>query len=299
MKKMRILQIFYEPHFSGITRHVLCLAKGLNRQRYDIRVLCSTRDDKIRKAFENLLSKDNVTIVSPGKFFSFRGAYEARKIISNESIDLIHIHNLQSVLWGYAAAIGSKTTRIVFTPHVINLPFQSLERVLYMVLRLLRPFTFRMIALSPHQKHQLVNNGAASVENIRIIPNRLDLVEIGTKITCDPQDIRRSLNIPPDSVIVCQIGRLVHQKNPLALVRIAEKVCRRNRNVVFLLVGEGPLSRNVQDQLRVRGLESAVRLLGFRSDALDIASSADIVTLTSLWEGLPYTLLEAVSLHKP
>ncbi len=69
--------------------------------------------------------------------------------------------------------------------------------------------------------------------------------------------------------------------------------------MVFLLVGEGPLAETIQDSLKARGLERTVRLLGFRSDALDIANASDIVTLTSRWEGLPYTIIEAIALRKP
>jgi glycosyltransferase involved in cell wall biosynthesis len=299
MKKTRILQLFYEPHSSGISRHVACLAKGLDRAGYDVRVLCSTSDERIRVTFESLLGKGRVNIVPPGRFFSFKGAYEARRIISDEQIELVHVHNLQSMLWGYAAGLASKSTRIVFTPHVIDLPVRCLEKGLRFALRLVKPFTFRIIALSPHQEERLVRNRAAAAPNIRVIPNRLDLAEIAAKISRDPQKVRRNLNIPPDVVVVCQIGRLVRQKNPLALVRIAEQVCGRHPHVVFLLVGEGPLRKTVQDALKARCLEHAVRLLGFRSDALDIANASDIVTLTSLWEGQPYTIIEAIALRKP
>lgn len=275
------------------------MAKGLDRAGYDVRVLCSTSDERIRVTFESLLGKDRVNIVPPGRFFSFKGTYEARRIISDEQIELMHIHNLQSMLWGYAAAMASKSTRIVFTPHVIDLPVRWLEKGLYFSLRLVKPFTFRIIALSLHQKEQLVRNRVAAAPNIQVIPNRLDLPEIAGGISSDPQEVRRKLGIPADAVVVCQIGRLAPQKNPLALVRIAEKVCGEFPHVVFLLVGEGPLRDTVQDALRARGLEHAVRLLGFRSDALDIANASDIVTLTSLWEGLPYTIIEAVALRKP
>lgn len=276
-----------------------CLAKGLDLAGYDVRVVCSTSDERIRVTFEGLLGEDRVHIVAPGRFFSFKGACEARRIMSDEQIELLHIHNLQSMLWGYAAGMASKSARIVFTPHVINLPGRFLKRAIYLALRLVKPSTFRIIALSSHQKEQLVRNRAAAAENVRVIPNRLDLAEIAVGIRRDPQEVRRSLNIPADAVVVCQIGRLVRQKNPMALVRIAEAVCGRLPHVVFLLVGEGPLRKTLQDVLKARGLERMVRLLGFRSDALDIANASDIVTLTSLWEGLPYTIIEAIALRKP
>ncbi len=103
---------------------------------------------------------------------------------------MIHIHNLQSMLWGYAAAMASKSERIVFTPHVINLPVPLLEKALYLALRLVKPFTSRIIALSHHQQEQLARNRAARRKTFESSRTGVDLAELAAGISSDPQEVR-------------------------------------------------------------------------------------------------------------
>jgi glycosyltransferase involved in cell wall biosynthesis len=96
-----------------------------------------------------------------------------------------------------------------------------------------------------------------------------------------------------------QVGRLSAQKNPLALVEGAARVRQERPDARFVLIGEGSLREAVAARIRELGLAGHVRLSGWRDDAARLMAAADVVTLTSRWEGVPHTLLEAMAWSRP
>jgi glycosyltransferase involved in cell wall biosynthesis len=89
------------------------------------------------------------------------------------------------------------------------------------------------------------------------------------------------------------------QKDPLAFVEGAGRVVRQRPDAQFALVGEGPLRDAVAARIQELGLEGHVHLAGWHDEASRLMAAADVVTLTSRWEGAPYTLLEAMAWSRP
>ena len=298
MSKLNILQLYYEPHFSGITRHIGYIAKHVDREKYDIRVLCSTGDDRIESFLKSLLGDNRVKTVAPARIFSAAGAFAGFRLIKENQIDILHIHNIQSAVWGCLAGILAHVSHIVFTPHVVNLPSRIAERCFYLLWRILKPFEM-VLALTTSQAELLTRWKIAGTNRLTTIPNCIEEPEILGRIKLDRDATRKKMDIDQTAVLVCQIGRLVFQKDPEALIRIAALTRQKSHEMVFLLVGEGHLAPRLKETIQRLGLEHVVRLTGFRSEALEILNASDIAVLTSRWEGLPYTLLEAICLKKP
>jgi glycosyltransferase involved in cell wall biosynthesis len=95
------------------------------------------------------------------------------------------------------------------------------------------------------------------------------------------------------------MGRLREQKNPLAFVEGAARVARDRPDVQFVLLGDGPLRAEVEARVRDLDLAACIHLAGWRDDAYRLLAAADVVTLTSRWEGTPYALLEAMAWSLP
>jgi glycosyltransferase involved in cell wall biosynthesis len=98
---------------------------------------------------------------------------------------------------------------------------------------------------------------------------------------------------------VLQVARLSAQKDPLAFVEGAALVRAKHPNAQFAIAGRGPLKEVVAARIRALGLEDHVHLLGWYDQADKLMSAADVVTLTSRWEGAPYSLLEAMAQARP
>jgi glycosyltransferase involved in cell wall biosynthesis len=92
------------------------------------------------------------------------------------------------------------------------------------------------------------------------------------------------------------IGRLSPQKAPLDFVEAAKLVLKSNPTVQFILVGDGPLTTDVEAAI---GTESRIKMLGYRNDVPDILRILDIFALASLWEGLGRAMTEAMLMGIP
>jgi glycosyltransferase involved in cell wall biosynthesis len=106
--------------------------------------------------------------------------------------------------------------------------------------------------------------------------------------------VRATLGLAPDTPIVVTVACLKPQKAPGDIVAVAGRVLRRQPNAVFLIAGDGELRPDVEATIRAEGLEGRVILLGWRRDIPLLLRAADLFLLTSRWEGLPRSILEAL-----
>ena len=107
------------------------------------------------------------------------------------------------------------------------------------------------------------------------------------------------LGIKEDTKIILQTANLKPEKNPLDSVKIANLVCRKMPNTVFLYTGTGPLKTKTENLIKEFKLESNFKLIGEREDIPHLLSIANVFLLTSIREGLPMALLEALFMKIP
>jgi glycosyltransferase involved in cell wall biosynthesis len=112
-------------------------------------------------------------------------------------------------------------------------------------------------------------------------------------------DLRAGLGLPADGPIVGMVACLKPQKAPLDFLEAAARVASRRPDARFVMVGDGPLRPAVEARALALGLEGRLRLLGWRRDVPDLLAAFDIVSLTSLWEGLPRVVPEAIAAGRP
>jgi glycosyltransferase involved in cell wall biosynthesis len=275
------------------------LLKALENAPYDFMVLCATADEKIPQTLKKTVGADLVRTVPPGRFFCFTGFLKMMKMIRSRKIDTIHVHNLQSAPWTYAAAVLSGCKRIIFTPQVDSVGTGSLEWLFRQLWKIIKPITAMYIAVSKTQHEQMLQWGIASPGKIKTVENHIDESELFEKCGNDRQTVRKNNGLPENAVVVSQMARLDRQKNPFFLMRVAELTRVQAPEMLFVMIGEGPLKRPLEREIEIRNLNGRVRLMGYRPDGLELLNASDIVTLTSRWEGLPYALLEATCFKKP
>jgi glycosyltransferase involved in cell wall biosynthesis len=109
-------------------------------------------------------------------------------------------------------------------------------------------------------------------------------------------DVRRALGLG-EQPLVLTVGRLAPQKDYPTLLSVAALVRESNPDVVFLIVGDGPLRDNLQ--ARIDAEQLPVRLLGHRDDVSDLLGAADVFLLTSHWEARALVIQEAMQVGVP
>jgi glycosyltransferase involved in cell wall biosynthesis len=99
--------------------------------------------------------------------------------------------------------------------------------------------------------------------------------------------------------VVAILGRLATQKNHARFLAAAARTSERRPDVRFLIVGDGPLRAELTEQAHALGLDDRVTFAGMRHDVPAFAARADLVVLSSDWEGLPLVALEALAAGTP
>lgn len=165
--------------------------------------------------------------------------------------------------------------------------------------RLLARFaTDCIVTISEQQRAEIGSRfGVGRAEQFRVIPLGIDFDEVATA----PSGLRRELGIGADDVVVATVGRLCPIKNQRLFLEAARRIASgsQGRRVHFVLVGDGELRAELEEEVHRLGISERVTFTGFRRDAIRLYPDFDIVTLTSRNEGTPVTLIEALCAGRP
>jgi len=111
--------------------------------------------------------------------------------------------------------------------------------------------------------------------------------------------LRKQLNISPDTIVLGHVGRFTTEKNHTFLLQIFEHYQAFHPSSLLMLVGKGPLKQNINMQITQLGLQNKVLLLGERNDVNELLQAMDCFVMPSLFEGLPFVLVEAQAASLP
>lgn len=166
----------------------------------------------------------------------------------------------------------------------------------YGIDRLCLPRFERVICVSPDLQDQCVGCGVPQPRCV-LIENGVDTAEY--RRTCTTAEAKARLGIAPDQFVIGAVGRLSVEKAFDLLVRVADELLHRGMDIRLLIVGEGNERPRLESLVSTLGREDRIQLLGYRADTAAIYQAMDVFVLSSLREGLPNVLLEAMALEVP
>ena len=132
----------------------------------------------------------------------------------------------------------------------------------------------------------------------RIIRNGIDLEEYRYRKDVS-LELRNILGIPDSAFVIGCVGRVCEQKNYTFAVNVLEKVLEDYPNARLVIVGDGPDKCALEEYITGKGLDRSVMLLGVRDDVNALYSVFDLLLMPSLYEGLPFTGIEAQAAGLP
>lgn len=144
-----------------------------------------------------------------------------------------------------------------------------------------------------------VLKGRYPTADVRCIRNGIDLARTAVTVECSV--MRAQLGIAPDAFVVGTVGRLMPVKGFEYLIEAFAQFCRRHglRKSKLVIVGDGPLRTVLEQSAESQGITDHVMFLGVRTDVYNVMSVFDVFALSSLHEGVPMVLLEAMALGVP
>jgi glycosyltransferase involved in cell wall biosynthesis len=141
---------------------------------------------------------------------------------------------------------------------------------------------------------EAVQEYGAPCDRISVIPLGVDAEE-----RFDPDRTQPIEGLSPDSFHVLYAGRLTAQKDPLLMVEVLRRVVETHERVLVHIVGEGELEPEVRERVRAAGLERHVAFHPMTEDIAPWYAGCDLLLMTSLFEGVPCVVYEAMAMRLP
>lgn len=303
MPRVKVLHVV-ESTVGGVREHLRQIFARVDRDRFELSLICSTcRDPSCNTELDGLVA-DGFTVVRVPMTRSIRPLRDARcylRIRRHMEVlrfDVVHTHGSKGGFLGRLAASRAGGRRVIHTGHTF--PFQwarGARGALFASLeRRAAAWSDVIVALTQAQRRQLIDRRICPESKIAILPNG---VEIPPPITTEARArAREQLGLPHDGIVVGMVGRIVEQKDPLLFVRTAHAVVPHAPNASFVWIGDGELRREMERALPGPAQRSLL-LAGHRDDARRLLAALDVFLLTTRWEGMPYSLLEAMAAGLP
>lgn len=277
-----------ETVFLNISRH-------LDRDRFKVFAIL------LREGwFFNQLNKYGIDtrIVMSERSWDFRLIWRLMRTCSELNIDLIHSHLPGANV--YCSVVGAMARiPVVVTYHSEVDLIGNEQRFASLKHWLVRNLADRIVTVADYQRDEYIQKAAFPASKIATIYNGVE-----SRDTVDPAvlpDIRKSLGIDAGMVVVGNVANLRPAKGHHFLIQAALRVCQSRHNVIFLQVGQGEQQQFAEMERLVRQyqLENRFIMAGFRTDVYELLQLMDIFVLSSISEGLPVAIAEAMAAHKP
>ena len=242
------------------------------------------------------------------RLLDIRCILELNKLLKSYHIDILHAHDDKTLLYGWLLKLLNPKLKIIYTchshPNYNRKDFDSFIKFInYRIRKFIRLFLIKrfqkpIIVVSKATKKLLVKDNLKE-NDIIVLYNGIDVNFWKKKNNC--KKLKKELGLKNNEFLVGTVARIDYDKDFPTFFKVVKLVTAQVPNVKFVVVGDGKGNElyNTKIMAKKMGLEGTVFFTGHRNDLLDIYSSFDLFLMTSLSEGLPNTVLEAMSMEVP
>lgn len=251
-------------------------------------------DKKIKIPFER----------SPYKINNIKAIKQLKKIINKEKYEIIHTHTpMGSVVTRIAAAHSRKEnkTRVIYTAHGFHFYKGAPKKnwlIYYPIEKILARYTDDLITINK-EDYELAKKKFKTkvhyIPGVGIDPKKFDI-----KMTDkEKEELRKSLGLTKNDFVMIYPAELNYNKNQIFLIDVMEEICKRHSNIHLLLAGKDSFNGYYQKIVKEHNLENNIHFLGFRNDIPQLLKISNISVSSSLREGLPLNIIEAMYMGLP
>lgn len=314
---MTIMQIISNLELGGAQEVVRTLVKYLVLEGQDV-VVCTFKDGPIRQDIEELgvpveiLPEITNSVFQLPQFIRalFRLRSNLKHLAGKYQVEVIQTHLLRKLDFLVLTLRGHNSIRRIFwTIHNSNFILREehlprykwllgLKRSIYALLyRLGAYWVDGFIAVSGEVKSSIEENIGKVESKIFIIQNGVDLPKY--KLHVNGEILLQNLGFHRGDKILTVVGMLKEQKGHRYLIDAVAMFISRFANLQILIIGDGDLRSQLENQVVGLNLCNNIHFLGIRDDVPQLLAISDFFVLPSLWEGLPMALVEAMACSLP
>lgn len=293
-QKTRVAHLIATNFFGGPEKQIVEHALRINQDKFAV-LLISFIERSMANELVNAAKEKNIFVreLFTENPFNPRSVLDLWSILKEEKIDILCTHGYKSNVVGRIASwlIGIPEIAISRGWTGENWKIKLYEKLDKLFLR----FADHVVTVSEGQREKVLKLGVKA-NNLSVIYNGINLNNVKNRSV---NYIRTELGINDNPVIVMSAGRLSPEKNFAGLIDAAKIVTAKDKNIRFVVFGEGFLREELEKKTRDADLEGKFFLPGFRKDFVSLLREADIFVLPSFTEGLSNVILEAYASKKP
>ena len=313
---IRVAHLVTRLDFGGAQQNTLYTAGHLDPARFDVSVVCGRGGLLDEEAL-----RSSAALPRPFRLFflpslvreisllrDLRAFFQLISWLRRERPHVVHTHSSKAGVLGRLAARAAGVPVIVHTYHGFGFHERqsAVVRGFYTAIeRLCVSASDWTLFVSEDNRRWAERLGLARGGPDPGRGGRCSILRSGVKLSELPARLadrgrkKEELGFSARAPLVVSVGNLKAQKNPEAFVRLAARCLDSFPDARFLFVGDGELRPRVEAQLAASGLGGKVLFPGWRKDTAEILAAADVFVLSSLWEGLPRALVEAMKTGLP
>lgn len=297
---LKVAHLITRLDFGGAQANTLYTAAHLDASRFEVFVVTGRggRLDPQAGPVRLVYAEKLVHPVSPAS--DLAAFFELRALLKRERPHVVHTHSSKAGILGRLAAAAAGVPAVVHTFHGFGFhPRQNfLARSFYVLLeKACAALTGALVFVSRSNMETARAAGIGDPGRYRLIRSGVNLA--GYPAKTDRAAKRAELGLAPGDLVVLSVGNAKPQKNPGDFIEAAARLSAGRPRAKFVFVGGGEQLEDLRAQVKARGLEGVCIFTGWREDSAELLAAADVFALTSLWEGLPRALVEALRTGLP
>ncbi len=302
--RRKVVQIITKLELGGAQEHVLFILRHLDRSLYEPVLITGTEGPLVDEARQIKDAKvyflrDLVRDISPAK--DLGALVRMALLLRKERPALVHTNSSKAGILGRWAAKLAGVPVIVHTVHGFGFNDDQkglAKRIFVSLERATSKITTRFTAVAHDNVNKGVREGIFAKDDAVVIRSGINtafFAEPGTP----PAAKRAEIGIPEAAPVAAMVSCLKPQKAPVDFVKVAAKVLEKVPDAHFIQAGDGELRDEVLAEAGRLGISKRFHLLGWRRDVREIIHASDVIVLTSLWEGLPRVIPQAMAAGRP
>ncbi len=297
MKKTKVCVIITKLELGGAQKVAVDLCKKTDKNKFETFMICGMGgilDDETANSVKVYFVPDLVRQINPLK--DFKAFIEIYKILKKEKPDIVHTHSSKAGIIGRITAFTAGIKAVIHTIH--GFPFNDTQsffkKNLYITLeRLCAKISKILIPVSTENTVKGLSYKIGTQKQYHYIRLGID-IENFKNLSHAPL-LKKELGLCENDKLVTTIGPFKPQKNLGDFIKTANIIVKKNKNFKFIITGDGDERPKLESLIKEYALWDNIFLLGWRRDISNILNSSDFFVMTSLWEGLPISTIEAMS----
>lgn len=296
--KIKVLQSVSSLGVGGNVTFVMNFFRKIDKEKFQIDFLIY--DDSKMDYYDEVKSAgSNIFVVKrkyKNKTFNlFSQMWQVRKILKNENYDIIHCHSCSffGIFKGAIPGYFNSKVKVISHSHNPGMPKNTLlDNIARSISKKFLSHIVDMgFSCSDYAGESKYTDEFMKSDKYKIIHNAIH-VENYVYNNSFRETIRNSYNIG-DRVLIGNVGRLAKQKNQSFLLDIFAKIKQINKDTMLIIIGGGELEKQLKDKAVNLGIIDSVIFTGSVNDVNKYYSAMDVFVMPSLYEGLPFTAIEA------